>query len=155
MNKDAASPPQSTSSWRHFGLTWHVLTSTHFSIGGHFYEKTDGVVSGSPRSPVIANFFVENLEDRALAQASLEDRALAQATHKPLCLLRYVDTSLIWPHRTETLEGFLDHLNGLHDNIHFTVEMEKDGHLSFLDIDIYRRPDGSLGHEFYRKTYPH
>jgi hypothetical protein len=26
-----------------------------------------------------------------------------------------------------------------------------EGHLSFLDLDIYRRLDGSLGHKVYRK----
>jgi hypothetical protein len=31
--------------------------------------------------------------------------------------------------------------------------MEKeDGHLPFLDIDIYTKPDGSLGHKVYQKT---
>jgi hypothetical protein len=46
---------------------------------------------------------------------------------------------------------FLDHLNGLHENIKFTMETERDGHLPFLDIDIYCKPDGSLGHRVYRK----
>ena len=27
----------------------------------------------------------------------------------------------------------------------------EDGHLSFLDIDIYRKTDGSVGHRVYRK----
>jgi len=31
------------------------------------------------------------------------------------------------------------------------MEIEKDGHLPFLDINIYRRNDGSLGHKVYRK----
>jgi hypothetical protein len=31
------------------------------------------------------------------------------------------------------------------------MEMEKDLFPSFLDIDIYRRPDGSLAHKVYRK----
>jgi hypothetical protein len=31
------------------------------------------------------------------------------------------------------------------------METEKVGHLPFLDIDIYRRADGSLGHKVYRK----
>jgi hypothetical protein len=31
------------------------------------------------------------------------------------------------------------------------MKMESDGHLSFFDKDIYRRPDGSLGHRLYRK----
>jgi len=32
------------------------------------------------------------------------------------------------------------------------MEMERDGQLPFLDIDIYRRYDGSLGHTVYRKS---
>jgi hypothetical protein len=31
------------------------------------------------------------------------------------------------------------------------MEKEEDGHLPFLYIDIYRKPNGSLGHRVYRK----
>jgi hypothetical protein len=31
------------------------------------------------------------------------------------------------------------------------METESEGHLPFLDLNIYRRPDGSLGHKVYRK----
>jgi hypothetical protein len=34
----------------------------------------------------------------------------------------------------------------------FTMEIEEEGHLPFLDIDIYRKMDGSLGHKVYRKS---
>jgi hypothetical protein len=27
------------------------------------------------------------------------------------------------------------------------METESEGHLPFLDLDIYKRPDGSLGHK--------
>jgi hypothetical protein len=60
-------------------------------------------------------------------------------------------TFVIWPHGPGKLAEFLDHLNGLHENIKFTMETEKDGQLPFLDMDIYRKPDGSLGHRVYRK----
>jgi hypothetical protein len=58
-------------------------------------------------------------------------------------------TFVVWPHGPEKLEGFLDHLNGLHRNIKFTIDMEKDGHVPFLDIDTYRRSDSSLGDKVY------
>jgi hypothetical protein len=71
------------------------------------------------------------------------------------------DTFVIWPHGTETLELFLDHLNGLHRNIQCTMETERvrererergrEGHLPFRDIDIDRRPNGALGPKVYRK----
>jgi hypothetical protein len=31
------------------------------------------------------------------------------------------------------------------------METESEGHLPFLDLDIYRRPDGSPGHKVYRR----
>jgi len=43
------------------------------------------------------------------------------------------------------------HLNGLHNKKQFTMEKEEEGHLPFLDIDIYRKRDSSLGHKVYRK----
>jgi hypothetical protein len=49
------------------------------------------------------------------------------------------------------LSDFLDHLNGVHENNQFTMKTEKYGHLPLLDIDIYRKPDGSLGHKVYCK----
>ena len=112
-------------------------------FAGQESEQTDGVAMGSPLSPVTSNLFMDDFEERVLKQA----------THKPLCWLRYVDdTSVIWTHGPERLEGSLDHLNGLHRNILLTMETDKDCHLPFLDIGIYRRPHGSLGH---KETYPH
>ena len=119
-----------------------MLTSTYFCVDGQFYEQTDGVAKGSPLSPVIANFYMEDFETKATKQA----------THKPACWYRYVDTFVIWPHGKGKLTDFLNHLNGMHNNIQFTMEIEDDGHLPFLDIDIYRKTDGSPGHMVYRKT---
>ena len=95
---------------------------------------------GSPLSPVIANLFMKDFKKKAIEQA----------THKPVCRFRYVDdTFVIWTHGQEKLTEFLNHLNRLHNKIQFT--MEKEGHLAFLDLDIYRKMDGSLGHKIYWK----
>jgi hypothetical protein len=39
-----------------------------------------------------------------------------------------------------------------HNKIQFAMEKEQEGHLPFLDIDIYRKTDGFLGHKVYRKS---
>ena len=97
---------------------------------------------GPTPSLVVANFF----------RAEYKERALAQASHKSVCWFRYADdTFVFWLHETHKLERFLDHLNGLRRNTKFTMEMKRDGHLPFLDIDIYRRPEGALGYKVYRK----
>jgi hypothetical protein len=55
---------------------------------------------------------------------NVEEMALEMATHKPLCWFRYVDdTFVIWPHGPSKLANVLDHLNGVHENIKFTMEM--------------------------------
>jgi len=48
----------------------HVLTSNYFCVDGQFYEQTDGVAMGSPLSPVIANFYMEDFETKAIKQAT-------------------------------------------------------------------------------------
>jgi hypothetical protein len=78
--------------------------------------------------------------------------ALETATHKPLSWFPYIDdTFVIWPHGPGKLAEFFDHLIGVHENIEFTMETERDGHVPFLDIGTYRKHDGSLGHRVYHK----
>jgi len=55
-------------------------------------------------------------------------------------------TSLLSGH-IDKLGRFLNHVNGLHRNIQFTIQIEGDSHLPFLGIDIYKRLNGSLGHK--------
>jgi retron-type reverse transcriptase len=78
----------------------HVLTSTYFCVDGQVYEQTDGVAMGPQLSPVIANFYMEEFEKKAIETA----------IHKPTCWYRYVDdTFSIWPHGQEKLTDFLNH----------------------------------------------
>jgi hypothetical protein len=50
----------------------------------------------------------------------------------------------------ENLKGFPDQLNTHHQNSQFNMEMA-----TFLDIYIYKRPDGSLGYKVYCKIQSH
>jgi hypothetical protein len=96
----------------HLALFKHVLTSTYFSFDNEFYEQTDGVAMGSPLSPVIANFFMQDFEKHALETA----------THKPTYWYRYVDdTFIIWPHGKDMQMELLEHINKQHNKIKFTI----------------------------------
>jgi len=86
----------------------HVSTSTYFCFNGQYYEQTDGVAMGSPLSPVIANLYMEEFENKAIQQA----------TYKPTFWYRYVaDTFVIWPHSLDKPQEFLQDINGLHKKI--------------------------------------
>jgi hypothetical protein len=58
------------------------------------------------------------------------------------------DTLVIWPHGPGKLT---DYLHSVHEDFQFTTEMERDCHLPFIDTNIYRKPDGSLGHRVHHK----
>jgi hypothetical protein len=118
------------------------LKSTFFSFQGDVYEQTCGVAMGSPLSPIIANLFMEDLENNALNSSPF----------KPKYWNRFVDdTFVIWPHGWDKLDEFVTHLNKQSDHIKFTIEVENNNSLPFLDVRVTKRPDGSLSHQVYRK----
>jgi hypothetical protein len=118
------------------------LRSTFFSYQGEFYEQTSGVAMGSPLSPIVANLFMENFEKRALDSFPL----------KPLRWKRFVDdTNVLWPHGKEELHNFFQHLNNISEEIKFTMELEENDSIPFLDVLIKRKSNGDLGHAVYRK----
>lgn len=49
------------------------------------------------------------------------------------------------------LNLFLGHLNSIHINLSLTVEIEVDGHLPFLNMQITLKRDRKLVHEIYRE----
>ena len=97
---------------------------------------------GSPLSPIIANMFMEHFETRALESAPL----------KPKLWLRYVDdTFIIWPHDRQHLGNFFNHLNNQHRDIKFTMEIEDNNCIPFLDTLITKPDSGPVQHQVYRK----
>ena len=96
---------------------------------------------GSPVSVTIANLVMEDVEERALATTDI-----------PLRLWkRYVDdTCAALP--ASRVQQFLDHLNGVEPSIQFTVEVESEGKLPFLDVLLQRDLDGSISMTVYRKA---
>jgi hypothetical protein len=97
----------------------------------------------SPLAPVIANFYMEHFEQKAISTA----------IKKPARWYRYMDDIFaVWPHGKDDLQDFLQHLNIIHNSIKFMMEAEQDRTLPFLDVLVSRRLDGTLGHTVYRKS---
>ena len=116
------------------------LRSTYFSYQGDFYEQVEGAAMGSPVSAVVANLYME----------FFEEMALTSAPNKPALWKRYVDD--IWCIvKKGKEEELLDHLNSVRPSIKFTMELEKDGKLPFLDCSLQRGEDGMLTSTVYRK----
>ena len=125
-------------------LTELCLRSTYFKHEDQFYEQTNGTAMGSPLSPVVAGLFMKDFEQTALVTADRE----------PKLWLRYVDdTFIIWPHGRTQLVTFLDHLNGLSEKIQFTMEIEEENQLPFLDVLVRRNENTLTTSVFHKKTH--
>ena len=111
---------------------------------GKVYKQKFGAAMGSPCSAIIANIFMEWLEQRALATAPAECM--------PKLWRRYADDILeIIPEGTT--QQLTDHLNTVDptQSIKFTHEEEINGNIPFLDTSITRKADGSVKLQFTEK----
>ena len=83
----------------------------------------NGVTMGSPLCPVLAGIFMFELERTILP--TLRDHMSPWK--------RYVDDTISYI-KEESIEHVLSKLNGYHDNIELTYEIENDCQLPFLDV---------------------
>ncbi|XP_039303541.1 uncharacterized protein LOC105205165 [Solenopsis invicta] len=84
-------------------LIEHCLTSTYFQFQEEFFEQTSGVAMGYPVLPIIANIFMEHLEDKILKNAPLKpstwtDTAVSEPT--------FLDEKLQHLNQTLTRNGY-------------------------------------------------
>ena len=126
-------------------LTEFIATTTYFSFRGQLFKQKLGTAMGSPVSPILANFFMEWLEQQAIATAPIDC--------KPKLWKRYVD-DILEIIKSGKVEALTDHLNGIDktNSIKFTHEPENNGQIPFLDTLITRREDGSIKLLVYRKA---
>ena len=110
---------------------------------------------GSSLSPVLANVYMEYLEEMALRSTFL----------KPSMWPRYVDdTFLLWPHQVD-VQALMNHVNSIHPSIQFIMEKEQDNKLSFLDVltcidqgfstSMYRKPTFMRQYLNFNSHYPY
>ena len=122
-----------------------VLTTTYFLFREKLYKQRFGVAMGSPVSLVVANLYMEFLEQRAITTAPIHCR--------PRLCKRYVDdvSEIVCKDQVDNLTIYLNQTDPK-DSIKFTYEKEKDCCIPFLDTLIIRKSDGSIKLLIYRKA---
>ena len=101
---------------------------SHFVFDGHYYDQIDGVAMGSPLGPVLANIFM----------CDFEQKWLTNVDSRPSIWFRYVDDTFSLFDSEATAASFLHFLNTRHPNIKFTMELEENQEIPFLDVRIKR-----------------
>ena len=85
--------------------------------------------------PIVANLYMEYFEGKVLNSYLV----------KPKVWKRFVDdTNIIWPHGIQNLDTFLVHLNNEYNHIKFTMEVEENNFLPFLDVLLTRKTNVTI-----------
>ncbi|KAJ8914806.1 hypothetical protein NQ315_014551 [Exocentrus adspersus] len=108
------------------------IKTTYFQLENDFYQQDFGMAMGSSLSPIMSNIFMEHFEETYVKSY----------INKPKIWWRYVDDVFsIWPHRQDNLTDFLNFLNNIEPTIKFTLELEENNKLPFLDVMISKNTE--------------
>ena len=122
-------------------LLLFCTSRVQFLFNGVFYRQLDGVAMGSALGPLFANIFMGHVE-----------RLLSHDIDSS-CLLyvRYVDDTYALVRDRTAAHKLFRLFNSAHVNLNFTFELERNDCLSFLDVTVHRRVDGSVATSIFRK----
>jgi len=102
-----------------------ILSSTFFVFNNKIYRQTFGTPMGSPLSPIIANLVLQDLEEKALQTINCDISFY----------YRYVDDILLSAPKDQ-ISNIVNCFNSFHNRLQFTVELEINKSLSFLDLRL-------------------
>ena len=120
-----------------------AVSDTYFVFDNILYKQIDGMAMGSPLGPTFANIFMCNLEESFLEQCP--------NTFKPMFYKRYVDDTFVLFKDRSHAKSFLSFINSLHPNIEFSMDIENNSQLSFLDV-LVSKIDGEFVTGVFRKN---
>ena len=133
-----------------------AITAVPFRFQNEYYLQQDGVAMGSPLAPIMADVFMTKIETK-LNRFSV---------NKPVLWLRYVDDIFcLFNTELNKILKFQERINNWHPNLKFTLEIETNQQLPFLDVlvikkanqfetTIYRKPTHTDLYMLYDSNQP-
>ena len=118
-------------------LLYVCLKDNLFIFNGTVYKQVDGVAMGNSLGPVLANIWMSYLEENFLLNQTV-------APVKPIFYCRYVDDTFCVFNNVSEANEFLEYANTLDASMTFTMEMECDKKLPFLDTIVHRSSNHAL-----------
>jgi hypothetical protein len=126
-------------------LLHEVLNQNYFEFDGKYFSQTDGLAMGSPLSGVLADVYLNHIENKFIFSDKNKSR------NKILFYHRYVDdTLLLFNGNARQLSSLHDYLNNLSPKLKFTLELENLNKINFLDVTV-EKTNNKLDFSIFRK----
>jgi hypothetical protein len=120
-----------------------IKNQNYFQYEGKYYKPTTGVAMGSPLSGILAEIFLQDLEQNRVKYI-LEDKKIVYYN-------RYVDDIfIIYDQRKITPQTILENFNIQHKDLNFTTNTEINNQINYLDLNLTNK-QGQINMEIFRK----
>jgi hypothetical protein len=117
-----------------------VLDNCFFTYKNVIYHQVYGTPMGSPVSPIVANLVMENVESEILESLDFV----------PIFYKRYVDDILMCI-PSEKKEYVFNIFNTKHPRLKFTIEIENNATIPFLELLLIREQNGRVSTDWFHK----
>ena len=122
-----------------------LYNNNYFTFDNKIFRQKDSSPMGSPISPIVSDFVLEDLETFCLNSL--------KHIFKPIIYVRYVhDIFTIIPENMVFIMLNVFNAYDLLKRIQFTYEIESEFKINYLDITIIRDDEGNLMTDWYRKN---
>ena len=101
-----------------------------------YFQQTEGLAMGSPPAPLLANGWMHKFDNIVKGDGTL--------------FARYMD-DYVRDIKDIEVNDKLKEINELHPSLKFTMEVEENGSLPFLDTLLQHNTDGTISSTWYRK----
>ncbi|GAB0097312.1 uncharacterized protein DMENIID0001_129450 [Sergentomyia squamirostris] len=115
------------------------LETSYFVYRGQTFSQIDGMPMGGPLSPIIADLIMDHTISTVLQELPVEVIGMTKYVDDLFCMIP-----------AGSVDTVLQAFNGFHDRIQFTVEVERDGGIPYLDTYISRN-GRNLESRWYKK----
>lgn len=122
-------------------LVKFCFESSYFTFQNRLYQQIDGSSMGNPASPSLANVVMNFVIRKAIDNLGF---------HIPLLKLYVDDTILLVP--KDKIDDVFCGFNNINEKIKFTMEVEVEGRLPFLDLVVIREENRLITDWHMKKT---
>ena len=118
------------------------MSNSFFLFNEQLYRQKEDLGMGLPIYPVMANIFMGHHECKWLSDCPPD--------FAPISYSRYVDDFFLVFKQKQHAQLFLEYVNSKHPNISFTMEVEQNNKIPFLDV-LISRDNNKFNSRIYRK----